>query len=881
MLDRYGLLGWGCVCSLVLAGGAVAQDGSAAGDAEAPAQAVDGAVEVEPADGDSVIDVSGEAGRVQQFDGELAEGAVLEVYEIEVEQGDHLIVNVRTIAFDAYLSVVSPSGDVTGNDDWNLTNTHSHVHLIADEPGVWRVRVAGFDVHQFGPYRIDLFTGPESPDGSRPPLIERGLLEEGDDEVQGAPDRYMDTFELQGVAGEHLTIDLTSRAFDTFLILQQDATGRRWENDDFQTSQAMSHLSVTLPEDGAYRVIVTSYSPKEVGGYDLLVQRGAPPPAPVEDNTETHEGTLAAGDETRDDGEYADAYTIDGLAGEEVTVDLRSNAFDTYLLLIQEGEGGETWENDDFSTGTTDHSQLELTLPADGAYTVLASSYDRRETGDYTLTIARVAPRETELIEGVLADGDATHRQGELIDWIDLPTEPGQVVEVFLDSEDFDTYLILATPTGETVENDDYEGSASRSHAVLNIQRPGVHRVGVTTFEPGMAGAYRVDVRITAAPDPRAQRDITHLAAGDAVQGALAYGDVTTDRGSLADRYSFDAEAGQRVVIDMTSSAFDTFLSVTAPDGSTMTNDDFDGHGHSRLSFDAEQSGPYRLSATSFQGDQLGEYAVELSVMQRADVPVPDVPGRRVFGLFIGISDYNGFGDLPFCVEDATRLHDAVRDGFGMRPEDAVLLTDQKATIEAVEQALADLADRASADDVVILFYSGHGGQVAIENFNAQDPDAKDETLVLVDGEMTDDRFSELLGGVRAGTQLIVLDACFSGGFAKDVVSAPGRMGLFSSEEDVLSMVAAQFEAGGYLSMFIAEALGERRDDADLNSDRMLTALELCHFVDARYREVVVQPKPNDQYIESEPVSPGVNLSFQKLVADRGGLSPNHVLLRW
>ncbi len=820
-------------------------------------------------------------GRVMEHEGVLEEGEFLDLYELPVERGHHLIVNLRTLAFDGYVSVVSPSGEVTGNDDWNLTNTHSHVHLIAEEAGVWRVRVAGFDIHQHGPYRVDLFTGPESPDGSKPPLTERGMLAEGDDEVPGAPGRYMDRYPIVAEAGEHLTIDLTSQVFDTVVILERDATGERWENDDFQSRQDLSHLSVTLPEAGAYTLTVTSFNPKEVGAYDLVVQRGTPPPKPVADHREEHEGTLAAGDDQRDDGAYIDRYPIDGQAGEEVTIDLHSRAFDTFLVLRQDGNGSAVWENDDIAAGNTNHSQIAVTLPADGRYIIEAGSYDRGETGAYELTVSRIAPRETELIEGVLVDGDATHRRGELIDWIDLPTEPGQVVEVFLNSEDFDTYLILQTPTGATLENDDYEGDSSRSHAVLTIERPGVHRVGVTTFEPGMAGAYTVDVRITAAPDPRAQRDSTLLAHGDNVRGDLAYGDVQTDRGTLADRYSFDAQAGQRVVIDLTSSAFDTFLELTLPDGQRLHNDDFDGSGHSRLSFDVEQSGPYRLTATSFGPGQIGDYRLGLQVLQRADVPIPEVPGRRVHGLFIGISDYGGFGDLPFCVEDATRLHDSLRDKFGMQPDDAILLTNQKATMQAVEDALHQIAQRASADDVVVVFYSGHGGQQPIEQHTAQDPDAKDETLVLIDGEMTDDAFSELMDEMQAGTQLVILDSCFAGGFAKDVISAPGRMGLFSSEEDVLSMVAARFQAGGYLAMFIDEAFGDRREDADLNSDRMITALELSHYVSARYQEVLVQPKPIDQYLETDEVNPGVNLGFQKLVADRGGVSPNHVLFRW
>jgi len=821
-------------------------------------------------------------GQTSEFDGELGENDFFNSYEVEVHEGDHLIVNVRTTEFDPYLSLASPSGEAMGNDDWNMTNTHAHIHMIAEEGGTWTIRVAGFDVNQAGPYHVDIYTGPTAPDGSMPPQVESGTLSDDDDEIAGAPERYVDRYEIEGVAGDHITANVRSHAFDTFIMLRQVDGDGYWENDDYLDSRSVSQLGVTLPADGTYSVEVTSFEANELGPYNLVIEHGSPPPSPVASNETEYAGDLSADDETRTDGVHFDTYDFAGQAGEQVTLDLTSEAFDTFLNLALIGEGdtaARTWENDDFAAGDSAHSQIKLTLPADGAYRVVVSSYDRGETGSYLLTLTRDSEREGDWLEGELAAGDMTHRDGELIDWIEVQTEPGQTIEVDLHSEDFDTFVIVQSPTGETAQNDDWEGDGGRSRLSTAITRPGVHRVGVTTFEPGMSGQYKLDIRITEGNDPRLQREVISLLPGGDVEGALAYGDVMGDNGQFADRYTFDAVQGQQVVIDLKASHFDTYLSLVLPDGETIANDDFDGEGHSQISFEAEQSGPYRLMATSFGSDELGDYQLSLSIAE--DANQPDIPGQRVYGLFIGISNYGGFGDLPFCAEDAQLLHRSLRDQFGMLPGDAVLLTDDKATTQAVEEALADLGDRASADDVLIIFYSGHGGQVDISAFTAQDPDAKDETLVLVDGEMTADAFSELLGQSKAGTTLVMLDACFSGGFAKDVVSAPGRMGLFSSEEDVLSMVAEQFQAGGYLSMFVAEAFGEKRDEADLNTDQMLTALELCEYVSKRYEQVVRESKPNDQYADTAVVDPGVNLGFQNLVTDRGGVNANHVLIRW
>ena len=95
-----------------------------------------------------------------------------------------------------------------------------------------------------------------------------------------------------------------------------------------------------------------------------------------------------------------------------------------------------------------------------------------------------------------------------------------------------------------------------------------------------------------------------------------------------------------------------------------------------------------------------------------------------------------------------------------------------------------------------LFFYSGHGAYVE----GRRELDGRDETLYVSDGHITDDQVSVWFDSVNARLGVIALDSCFSGGFARDVISAPGRMGIFSSEEDVTSNVAERFQAGGYLS---------------------------------------------------------------------------------
>jgi hypothetical protein len=199
----------------------------------------------------------------------------------------------------------------------------------------------------------------------------------------------------------------------------------------------------------------------------------------------------------------------------------------------------------------------------------------------------------------------------------------------------------------------------------------------------------------------------------------------------------------------------------------------------------------------------------------------------------------------------------------GMRPEDGILLQDADATVANVREAFADVARRSDERTLFVFFYSGHGGQYPGAT-TREDPDGLDESIELFDAEILDDEFDRMLSALPSSRQLVVLDACFSGGFAKDAISSPGRMGLFSSEEDVVSAVAVKFEAGGYLSRFFADAVQGRQADEDANG--AVTALELSQYLHERYDADVTNT--GRELIVARDTRP----EHQKLVVDRGSV---------
>jgi Caspase domain len=588
----------------------------------------------------------------------------------------------------------------------------------------------------------------------------------------------------------------------------------------------------------------------------------------------TH-GELGADDQTLDSGEYADHHTVYGHVGQEIAIDLQSEDFDPYLLVI--APDGKQVENDDYE-GDAAHARLMVSVSEPGNYDVYVTSFEAGETGRYTLEItpSEVAPVLSMREEhGALTSSDRTLTSGEYFDTYEVAGSPGQYLRIDLRSDDFDTYLILAPPKGEQQENDDGE-SPGHSAIDAELTERGTYRVLVTSYEPDEVGEYVLTIeevdRNATEPAPS---EAVALGVGERVEGTLEEGDHLLSSGEYGDAYEFDGTAGQAVRIELRSPAFDTYLALVTPGGGTIQNDDYEGDTHqSVIELKLTETGGYRLVATSYEAGERGDYALSVTSVDPKSLIVESDTQGRIYGLFAGISDYPGkAADLVFTADDAVHLRDALMAGAGMRESDQITLLDRQVTRAAIREAVHELGRRAQPADEFVFFFSGHGDRIArAAGPSVTDPDALDETLELYDGALTDDELRDIFADVGAGTSLIFIDACFSGGFAKDLISVPGRMGLFSSEEDVTSSVAAKFRAGGYLSVFLADGIGEKLADAD--RDGAVSAIELSQYVYERYREDV--KSSGDEFVRTNESRTG----HQHLVVDRGSIGPYDVLFR-
>ncbi|MCB9507716.1 MAG: pre-peptidase C-terminal domain-containing protein [Myxococcales bacterium] len=709
----------------------------------------------------------------------------------------------------------------------------------------------------------------------------QGQLQRGDTVL--ASGELADAYTFDGSAGQQVRITMRSPDFDTYFGVTGPA-GYSVANDDSPGMGTNSQLILTLPAAGSYRIQATSYRPGAVGAYTLSVdplggatggasastgggatqRSGGLPLRPG-----TTDGALDDSDDRLRSGELADQYVYDGQAGERLSLRLSSSDFDPYLLV--RGPGGYTQDNDDLRDGALD-AGLDITLPATGRYLVVATSFQPGESGRYALAVtngeANTVVGQTlaigRPISGTLSSDDPVRSSGQHVQTWTFRGTAGQSVTLDLQSSAFDTLLTLRTPGGDEQSNDDISQRDTNSRVHANLLESGEYTVAVSSYAPGAVGAYTLTLALADSPtveDPLVQGEGGGSIGFDQpVSGRLTRRDATLDSGEFVDTYTFTGRAQQGVTISMESTQFDTYLMLRGPGDLTLDNDDGFSQGtNSRLEASLPVDGEYTILATSYQPGEDGRYTLSLV----EGTSVQNSARGRVFAILAGISDYSDANDLPYCAEDAEKLGEALQT-TGILSDDSIILTNAEVTHDGLERAFRAVAAQATPEDVFLFFYSGHGAYID----SSSELDGRDETLYVTDGHVTDDEVAAWFDAVHARVGIIALDSCFSGGFARDVISRPDRMGIFSSEEDVTSNVASRFEAGGFLSYFLREGISGAADTEP--ADGIITAGELTQYLHRQWSQ-----HGADEVSETADAAG----AYQNLVIDRGSVKVTDVLV--
>ncbi len=222
-------------------------------------------------------------------------------------------------------------------------------------------------------------------------------------------------------------------------------------------------------------------------------------------------GQLGNESDVLPDGSYFNAYVFEGRRGQQVAIEMNSRDVDSYLILLSLDDDALYLEDDD-SAGNF-NARLETTLPADGSYIIIANSFAEGEQGRYDLRLSDMGTDSTaqtgETQEtpspigdfilqqaGQLTSGDQIAPEDTLFELYTFEGQAGQLITILLESQEFDTYLVLVDDAGQVLaDNDDIDTSTTNSQIMTTLPTNGVYSIIVNGYSTADQGRYNLTVR--------------------------------------------------------------------------------------------------------------------------------------------------------------------------------------------------------------------------------------------------------------------------------------------------------------------------------------------------------------------------------------------------
>ena len=189
----------------------------------------------------------------------------------------------------------------------------------------------------------------------------------------------------------------------------------------------------------------------------------------------------------------------------------------------------------------------------------------------------------------------------------------------------------------------------------------------------------------------------------------------------------------------------------------------------------------------------------------------------KTYLVAVGVSDYPGNNnDLRLPANDAATVRYVYSKNSNA---ESVLLTNNNATKSALLSKLRSTFAKATENDIIVFFFSGHGTKGAFCAYDAQIP------------------YSEIrkaMASSKAKNKMIFADACFSGKMRQGRKNTAEQsfnnynIMLFLSSRGNETSIERRDMKNGFFTSCLQKGL---RGGADVNKDRAITAKELFNYV--------------------------------------------------
>ncbi len=260
------------------------------------------------------------------------------------------------------------------------------------------------------------------------------------------------------------------------------------------------------------------------------------------------------------------------------------------------------------------------------------------------------------------------------------------------------------------------------------------------------------------------------------------------------------------------------------------------------------------------QGKAIQELSRKKEFVFDNKVPVDHSKEVKIWAVIVGIARYEHMPSLKYSDDDAYKIYAFLKspEGGALKDDQIRVLIDEEANRNAILQAINQVFMRADENDVVMLYYSGHG---------------LDGTFLPVDydgyqNQLKHDEIRNLLDKCKAKNKVVYIDACYSGSllatkgpYSNSLLefydelskSKGGTAFLMSSKSKEYSLEDGGLRQGVFSHFLIRGLKGE----SDRNQDKIISLKELFEYVYKNVRDYtanVQSPMIAGDYDEEMPV---------------------------
>jgi len=225
---------------------------------------------------------------------------------------------------------------------------------------------------------------------------------------------------------------------------------------------------------------------------------------------------------------------------------------------------------------------------------------------------------------------------------------------------------------------------------------------------------------------------------------------------------------------------------------------------------------------------------------------------RNVWAVVIGINDYPRIRKLKYAVNDAKAFYDLLVQTNQIPPENVFLMLNEQANLKQVRSTLGTrLKNKASKDDMVIIYFAGHGATE--RDMMSPDGDGLEKYLLPYDAVPNDlyssalpmREIAHILHRISSERLVFIADACYSGAsggrtvsttgiranlsdaFIERIAGGKGKIIITASSANEVSVEKDELRHGVF-TYYMVEGL---RGRADSDRDGLITVDEAYRYV--------------------------------------------------